>query len=165
MFHGWKVALCHSISSWERDCCLQVVCLKSAAEVGQWVFPLSSSGVKSYPHPNHQKFYCCFQRSQNFALNHLIWQQQGIPAITGVTCQPNACLLRGGLRIQLLHVFIFNPRYGRGRETQALLLIRSLTSSETTGGEICLDNAGSVKVKHNPRDKNLMQQTDLALGL
>lgn len=38
-------------------------------------------------------------------------------------------------------------------------------SSETTGGEICLENAGSVKVKHNPRDKNSMQQTDLAFGL
>lgn len=70
-----------------------------------------------------------------------------------------------GCAYKLLHIFIFNPRYGRGRETQALLLIQSLTSSETTGGEICLENAGSVKVKHNPRDKNSVQQTDLAPGL
>ena len=57
------------------------VCLQSVAEVGQWLFSPSNSGVKSYPHPNHQKFYSRFQRSQNFALKNKIWQQQGIPAI------------------------------------------------------------------------------------
>lgn len=64
-----------------------------------------------------------------------------------------------------LYIFSFNPRYDSSRETQALLLIWSLTSSETTGGEIRLENAGSVKVKHNPGDKNSVQQADLALGL